>query len=72
MNIQIISIDIINKLFDSLKDASSRRRPNLCEPIVKEIDSYKLEAKDQALFEEIKIYIKKYKFNEVSKLINER
>ena len=67
-----ISIDIINKLFDSLKDASSRRRPNLCEPIVKEIDSYKLEAKDQALFEEIKIYIKKYKFNEVSKLINER
>lgn len=67
-----VSEEIINELFDDLYTAVKRRRPNLCEPIVKELNNYKLKEKDKKFFYKIKTLIKQYKFNEVGKLIDER
>ncbi len=58
-----------NKLFDELKKASLKRRPQLCEPILKELNKYTLSDKNQLLFEQVNMLIKSYKFEEAGELL---
>ena len=58
-------------LFNKLKSAVMKRRPNLCEPIIQEFEKYRLEQKDEELFQKIKMLVDKYKFNEAMELLNE-
>jgi len=54
----------IDELFLKLKEAIKTKQPKKCEPIMQELDKYKLSSKDTELFETIKKLIKKYKFKE--------
>ena len=67
----IISKERLDKLFEELKIVVLKRRPNLCKPIIEELDMYNLN-EDTELFEEIKKQFKKYKFNEIMEILNER
>ncbi|MCK5110228.1 MAG: transporter substrate-binding domain-containing protein [Arcobacteraceae bacterium] len=69
---QYVTIEVINKLFNDLKVAVQRRRPNLCTPIIDELNGYNLDMTDQKLFYEVKSLVKKYKFKEASKVLNDR
>jgi polar amino acid transport system substrate-binding protein len=60
------------ELFAALRDAVTKRRPNLCEPIIEEIGTYTLEKQDEELFEQIKKLVNTYKFNEAMELLNEK
>lgn len=61
-----------DELFGKLRSAVMKRRPNLCEPIIKEFEKYSLEQKDEELFQKIKKLVDKYKFNEAMELLNEK
>ncbi|MFA6137042.1 MAG: ABC transporter substrate-binding protein [Sulfurimonas sp.] len=67
---ELISSEKRENLFKNLQSAIMRRRPNLCEPIIDEIDSYDLEEKDKQLFEKVKKLVNKYKFNEAKELFD--
>ena len=67
----IISKDKIDKLFEELKVVVLKRRPNLCKPIIEELDMYNLN-EDTELFEEVKKLFKKYNFKEIMEILNER
>lgn len=58
-------------LFSKLRSAVMKRRPNLCEPIIRELEKYSLEQKDKELFQEIKQLVDEYKFNEAMELLDE-
>jgi len=62
----------LEKLFEKLKDAASKRRPHLCEPIINELDRYKMDVKTQELYDEVKKLIKKYKYDDAKGLLDER
>ena len=62
----------INKLFDDLKIAVTKRRPNLSTPIIDELENCQLNTIDQKLFDEIKNLVRKYKFNEAKGILNDR
>ncbi|MCX6076122.1 MAG: ABC transporter substrate-binding protein [Campylobacterales bacterium] len=66
----LISSDKRESLFQDLQFAIMGRRPNLCEPIIEEIDSYDLEEKDKQLFEQVKKLVNKYKFSEAKELFD--
>ncbi len=57
-------------LFLKLKSAVASRRPKKCEPIIQEIQMYKLHEKDKDTFEKVKRLIQKYKFSEAKELLN--
>jgi len=59
------------ELFNSLKIATKKRRPQLCEPILKEIEEYNLDEETQKLFINAKNLIKSYKFDEAWRLLDE-
>ena len=67
---ELISSEKRESLFKDLQSAIMRRRPNLCEPIIEEIDSYDLEEKDKQLFEKVKKLVNKYKFSEAKELFD--
>lgn len=60
------------ELFVKLKSAVMKRRPNVCEPLILEMETYALEESDKKLFEQIKKLVQKYKFNEAMELLNEK
>jgi len=64
-----ISQERVKELFQKLKEATTKRRPQLCEPILKEFEKYNLNKTDQELFKSVKTLIKKYKFNEARELL---
>ena len=76
------SVDLNNKtpleqnqsqeLFSKLKKATHKRRPQLCEPILEEIEKYNLDEKTQKLFISVKSLIKSYKFDEAWRLLDEK
>ena len=64
-----VSAKEVERLFKKLKEATKKRRPQLCEPILSEFEKYNLNEKDQELFQSIKTLITKYKFNEARELL---
>jgi hypothetical protein len=66
----LINDDYSNLLFKKLEAAVASRRPNVCEPILFEIQKYDLEHKDAETFEKVKKLVKKYKFNEAKEVLN--
>ena len=59
-------------LFTKLNEAIGSRRPQLCEPIIQEIQLYELNEEDKKLFNEIRELISRYKFNDAKGLLDER
>ena len=60
-----------DELFSKLRSGVMKRRPNLCEPVIEELEQYLLEEKDEELFKKIKELVDNYKFNEAMELLNE-
>jgi len=67
-----ITKEKIEILFSKLNTAVASRRPNMCEPLIDEIDKYLLEKHDDELFKKVKKLVQKYKFNEAKELLNAR
>ena len=59
-------------LFQKLLEATSKRRPQLCLPILDEIEKHKLNDDDEELFKKVKTLIRKYKFDDAKELLNAR
>jgi len=72
LNKPLIPENKADELFLKLKECCQKRRPQLCSPILKEIDLYQLNETDTKLLESVKVFIKKYKFNEAWSLLNEK
>lgn len=66
----VISEKDFKRLFGELKIAVSKRRPNLCEPLILELNTYKLKVPDEGLYKKITKFIRQYKFNEAMELFN--
>ena len=69
---QNVSQQIIDKLFNDLKESSKKRRPALCKPILDELNLYNLNEEDKKLFLSIKQLFSLYKFNDMNEKLNER
>ena len=65
-NSKILSDDMIK----NLKEAVSSRRPQLCKPIMDEIEQCNLNEEEEVYFIKIKELIKRYKFNEAKDLLD--
>ncbi len=65
---RVIDVQKKEELFANLKTAIMKRRPNLCEPIIEELDTYILAEEDEKFFIKIKKLVSKYKFNEAMEL----
>ncbi len=61
----------LDALFLELQEAIGKRRPQLCAPIIEELESYALPKETQEVFEKIKEAIKKYKFSDALELFKE-
>ena len=59
-------------LFSKLESAVASRRPNVCEPILLEIQKYDLDEPSKVVFEKVEKLVKKYKFNEAKEILNAR
>jgi len=59
------------RLFYELKIAVSKRRPNICEPIILELNSYKLNELYEQKYKQVIKLIRHYKFNEAKELFDE-
>jgi len=58
-------------ILENLKEAVSSRRPQLCKPIIDEIEQCKLDENEEKLFRDVKELINRYKFNEAKELLDE-
>ena len=63
--------DTVNKLFEELKVAVSRKRSKHCMPILEQIEQYELSVDDQSLFIKVKQLIVNRKFKEAEKILGE-
>jgi hypothetical protein len=59
------------ELFEKLRDALDSMEPKRCNQIVDEISNYDLSNEDEKLFEEIKVFINNYEFDEALELLNQ-
>ena len=59
----------VEKLFAELKRAAEKSRPQLCKPIVEELENCELTPKDAILFDKVKALLKKYKFHQAGELL---
>jgi len=59
----------VEKLFVQLKVATTKRRPQLCKPIIEELEKHSMYQSEQELFEKVKKLIKKYKFAQAGELL---
>lgn len=66
-----ISKESKDELFNTLRETTIKRRPNLCKPIIEELDKYNLND-DTEIFNNIKKLFKKYKFKEILELLDDR
>jgi len=68
---EAIDESLLIELIQELKETLSKRRPQLCLPILERLNGYALEAKTQTLYDEITPLIKKYKFQEAMNVLLE-
>lgn len=68
---EIIKEEMLDDLYNQLKIAIQKRRPQLCEPILEVLQRYNLQD-DQILFDKVSNLVKKYKFDEARRLLDER
>ena len=61
----------IDELFEELKQAAKTKRPKKCEVAIKELENYKLDSKQEIIFQKIKQSYDKFKFNEILEFIKE-
>jgi len=67
---KILSNEEKDDIFSRLVGAVSSRRPNICEEVILEIETYTLSEEDQELFDKVKKVVNQYKFNEAKELLN--
>ncbi len=60
------------ELFTRLKEATKKRRPQLCEPILNEFKKYQLSESDEDRFQRAYNLIKKYQFEEARIILDEK
>ncbi|RLC83707.1 MAG: hypothetical protein DRI37_09900, partial [Chloroflexi bacterium] len=60
------------ELFTRLKEATKKRRPQLCEPILNEFKKYRLGESDEETFKRAYNLIKKYQFEEARIILDEK
>ena len=60
----------VSELFLELHESCKKRRPQLCSPILNELEKYKLNKEDVAKLEGVTILIKKYKFDEARSFLD--
>lgn len=59
------------ELLEKLKQAVEAKRPNICKPLLEELEQCKLQTIDIKRFEMVKRFIQRYKFNEAWELLDE-
>jgi polar amino acid transport system substrate-binding protein len=59
----------VEKLFKELKVVVTKRRPQLCYPIMEEIQTHTMSPQQQKVFEQVKQLLKKYKFIQAGELL---
>ncbi len=68
----LIDKEKLEELFKELREATKKRRPQLCEPILKELNSYALQKEDKKLFKAVQNLILKYKFEDARRILDEK
>ncbi|MEA2100771.1 MAG: hypothetical protein U9P72_11650, partial [Campylobacterota bacterium] len=58
-----------DELFNSLKEAVATKRAKNTKPLIKEFEKYNLSKEDDALYQEIKELIKKFKYKQAMELL---
>ena len=66
---QLLSLKKQKQLFEQLQLAITKRRPQRCQPILIEIESYQLNQQQQPIFNEVKQFIEAYQFNDAMDLL---
>ncbi len=61
--------EIVKKLFAELKEATVKRRPQLCKPILEELQKHPMSNEQEELFHKVKQLLKKYKFAQAGELL---
>ncbi len=72
LNKLLLNDKMANELFVKLKNATIKRRPQLCAPILQEFSNYNLSQETQELFDSVNDLITTYKFDEARKILDER
>jgi signal transduction histidine kinase/ABC-type nitrate/sulfonate/bicarbonate transport system substrate-binding protein len=61
--------DAVEKIFAELKSVVQKRRPQLCQPFLEELEKHEMSKMQQEKFDIVKVLIKKYKFNEAGEFL---
>jgi len=61
--------EIVKKLFAKLKEATSKRRPQLCKPILEELQKHPMSKEQEDVFQKVKQLLQKYKFAQAGELL---
>ena len=66
LNTELLTLDPKKRdeLFAQLKEVVNSKRIKKCEPIIEEIEKYKLNSKDRELFQSIKSFVEEYNFKD--------
>lgn len=62
----------VQELFEELYEIIEKRRPQLTQAILDELDTYKLTPQDKALFTQLKLLLQKYKFIQAKEILAEK
>ncbi|MEA3352911.1 MAG: ATP-binding protein [Campylobacterota bacterium] len=66
-----IDIEETKELFSKLKEAVESKRPKRINEVIEELQNYDLNEKGKILFNHINSLVKRYKFNEANKILEE-
>jgi len=69
-NTKILDEKLKEELFERLKEALKTNRPKNCEPIINEIEKYKLDKDTEKQFQKVKNLIKKFKLSQALEVLN--
>ena len=72
LSLNELPLEEINLLFDTLKQAIIRKRPNEFEPILRQLKLTKLDYNDKQLLEKLAKQLKRYDFKVALRTLNER
>ncbi|MGB5866565.1 MAG: ATP-binding protein [Arcobacteraceae bacterium] len=64
-------LELKKELFNKLLMATDKKKPKLCEEMIKTIEVYKLQNDDLILFNKVKYLINQYKFKEAYNIVQE-
>ncbi len=70
-NLKELASEKRKELFSNLKEAIQKRRAKKIEPLIEEIEKYKLNEKDKEVFEKVKKAIEDFDYRKAKKLIEE-